>query len=326
MTNVARHADCSRHASLRITLSADTIATRGRGRRPGIRRLERRGGIGHGLASMRARAVSLGAEFRRGVAPLGRRGTRIAASPSPGGAAPHGDAVAAGAIRGEDGRVKPMSERERIRVALCRGQAIDARGAGRPPRCRIPTRLASVSMRPSSRPSRASARLPATFSSSTSICPACRASRASASSQRDSPEMRVLMLTVYEDEEKVFDSICNGASGYLAEEDAARAARRGRAPGAARGALPSRRRSRARIVRRFRNASRAPRGPSLFSRPRKSGCSGSWPTGTAISPRAISSEVTINTVRDHVRAIYEKLHVHSRSEAVSKALRRRFID
>ena len=36
--------------------------------------------------------------------------------------------------------------------------------------------------------------------------------------------------------------------------------------------------------------------------------------------------VTINTVRDHVRAIYEKLHVHSRSEAVSKGLRRRFIE
>lgn len=30
--------------------------------------------------------------------------------------------------------------------------------------------------------------------------------------------------------------------------------------------------------------------------------------------------VTINTVRDHVRAIYEKLHVHSKSEAVSKGL------
>ena len=29
------------------------------------------------------------------------------------------------------------------------------------------------------------------------------------------PEMRVLMLTVYEDEERVFESICNGASGYL---------------------------------------------------------------------------------------------------------------
>jgi DNA-binding NarL/FixJ family response regulator len=32
-------------------------------------------------------------------------------------------------------------------------------------------------------------------------------------------------------------------------------------------------------------------------------------------------DISINTVRSHVRSIYEKLHVHSKSEAVSKALR-----
>jgi DNA-binding CsgD family transcriptional regulator len=31
--------------------------------------------------------------------------------------------------------------------------------------------------------------------------------------------------------------------------------------------------------------------------------------------------ITVNTVRNHVRSVYEKLHVHSRSEAVSKAIR-----
>jgi DNA-binding CsgD family transcriptional regulator len=32
-------------------------------------------------------------------------------------------------------------------------------------------------------------------------------------------------------------------------------------------------------------------------------------------------DITVNTVRKHVRNIYEKLHVHSKSEAVSKAIR-----
>jgi DNA-binding NarL/FixJ family response regulator len=35
--------------------------------------------------------------------------------------------------------------------------------------------------------------------------------------------------------------------------------------------------------------------------------------------------VTVNTVRNHIRRIYEKLHVHTKSEAVSKALRGRLI-
>ncbi len=37
-------------------------------------------------------------------------------------------------------------------------------------------------------------------------------------------------------------------------------------------------------------------------------------------------EISINTVRDHIRSVYEKLHVHSKSQAVSKALRDRLIE
>jgi DNA-binding NarL/FixJ family response regulator len=36
-------------------------------------------------------------------------------------------------------------------------------------------------------------------------------------------------------------------------------------------------------------------------------------------------KVSVNTIRDHIRSIYDKLHVHSKSEAVSKALRNRLI-
>jgi DNA-binding CsgD family transcriptional regulator len=35
--------------------------------------------------------------------------------------------------------------------------------------------------------------------------------------------------------------------------------------------------------------------------------------------------VTVNTVRNHIRSIYDKLQVHTKSEAVSKALRARII-
>lgn len=47
--------------------------------------------------------------------------------------------------------------------------------------------------------------------------------------------------------------------------------------------------------------------------------------GYAYTNLAALLDISVNTVRNHIRAIYEKLHVHSRTEAVSKALRRRMI-
>jgi DNA-binding NarL/FixJ family response regulator len=43
--------------------------------------------------------------------------------------------------------------------------------------------------------------------------------------------------------------------------------------------------------------------------------------GSSYREAAVELEVTINTVRTHIRSIYEKLHVHTRSEAVAKAMR-----
>jgi DNA-binding CsgD family transcriptional regulator len=43
--------------------------------------------------------------------------------------------------------------------------------------------------------------------------------------------------------------------------------------------------------------------------------------GNSYQSAADRMEISINTVRDHVRSIYDKLHVHSKSAAVSKALR-----
>jgi DNA-binding NarL/FixJ family response regulator len=47
--------------------------------------------------------------------------------------------------------------------------------------------------------------------------------------------------------------------------------------------------------------------------------------GYKYSAAAEQLNISVNTVRDHIRSIYDKLHVHSKSEAVSKALRNRLI-
>ena len=138
------------------------------------------------------------------------------------------------------------------------------------------------------------------------------------------PEMRVLMLTVYEEEEKVFDSICNGASGYLLKKtppaqlvDAVRQARLGGTPLSPEVA--------GHIVRCFRKTRSAARPEPLLT-PQEVRLLRLLADGHSYQSASGALGVTINTIRDHVRAIYEKLHVHSRSEAVSKGLRRQLIE
>ena len=138
------------------------------------------------------------------------------------------------------------------------------------------------------------------------------------------PRTQILMLTVYEDEEKVFQSICNGACGYLLKKtppaqlvEAVRQARRGESPlspGIAR-----------HIVRLVQNRG-APNRPRSSLTPQEIALLKLLADGHGYKSSAERLEITINTIRDHVRNIYEKLHVHSKSEAVSQALRRKLIE
>jgi len=138
------------------------------------------------------------------------------------------------------------------------------------------------------------------------------------------PDLKVLMLTVYEDEEKVFEAICNGACGYLLKKtpplqiaEAVRQARRGGSP-----LSPEVARQ---IVRHFQNESAPKPGQSALT-PQERSLVRLLADGFSYQAAAERLDVSINTVRDHVRNVYEKLHVHSRSEAVSKALRRGLIE
>lgn len=138
------------------------------------------------------------------------------------------------------------------------------------------------------------------------------------------PQTRILMLTVYEDEEKVFESICNGASGYLLKKtppaqliEAVRQVRRGHSP-----LSPEIARQ---IVRLVQKRGRTARAPSPLTS-HELALLRLLADGHSYQSSAERLEITINTVRDRVRSIYEKLHVHSKSEAVSKALRGRLIE
>jgi len=133
------------------------------------------------------------------------------------------------------------------------------------------------------------------------------------------PDTAVLMLTAFQDEDRIFRSLCNGAGGYLLKKTPFD-----------------------RLLKHIREASTggAPMSPEIASK--VVGLFRKLPPPAAAPPALTDQEIaflelladghsyqsaadamalSINTVRNHVRSIYDKLHVHSKSAAVSKALR-----
>lgn len=134
------------------------------------------------------------------------------------------------------------------------------------------------------------------------------------------PELAILMLTVYADNDHVFEAICAGACGYLLKDtpparllDAIREAREGGSP-----MTPEIARK---VVTMFRRIA-PPRDETHRLTPRETEILRLLSEGHGYKTAAAALDLSIDTIRFHVRNIYEKLHVHSKSEAVVQALRR----
>ncbi len=137
------------------------------------------------------------------------------------------------------------------------------------------------------------------------------------------PQIEVVMLTVLAEQEKVFESICNGACGYLLKEtpparllEAIREARDGGAPMSPEIAR--------KVVKLFQQIS-PPEKLNERLTPQELRLLKLLAQGYSYARAANQLKISVNTVRAHIRAIYDKLHVHSKSEAVGKALRNRLI-
>ena len=133
------------------------------------------------------------------------------------------------------------------------------------------------------------------------------------------PSIRILMLSVYSDRDRLFTSICNGAHGYLLKStpparllDAITAARDGGSPFSPEMA--------SHMVGLFQKTGSRSKLTSQEHRLLV------WlAEGYSYQAAADKMNVSVNTIRNYVRAIYDKLHVHSKSEAVGKALRQGII-
>ena len=133
------------------------------------------------------------------------------------------------------------------------------------------------------------------------------------------PKLPTVVLTVYDDDARIFDALCAGACGYLLKKtpqarllESIREVLDGGAPMSPEVAR--------RVIALFR-AVRPPEKVDYELTPHETRLLRLLVEGHNYKTAAKELGVTVNTISYHMRRIYDKLQVHSKSEAVSKALR-----
>lgn len=144
---------------------------------------------------------------------------------------------------------------------------------------------------------------------------------------KEFPQIQILMQTVFEDDDRVFDSICNGASGYILKNhlntklvDAIRELRFGGSP-----MSPSIARKVLGKLQQIPQHVRPEAAPDYQLSPREKEVLGCIVNGLAYKMIADQLNISYETVRSHVKKIYEKLHVASLTEVVAKAINQKIV-
>ena len=138
------------------------------------------------------------------------------------------------------------------------------------------------------------------------------------------PQVKILMQTVFEENDKIFAAICAGASGYMLKKtvphkmiEAIRETYHGGAPMTASVAV--------KVLQMFRSQSSSDKKEYIDLSDREKEILALLVKGKSYRLIAAECFISIDTVSTHVRHIYEKLHVHSKSEAVAKAIHQKLI-
>jgi len=134
------------------------------------------------------------------------------------------------------------------------------------------------------------------------------------------PELLILMLTVYDDNERIFDALCAGACGYLLKKtpweklvESLKEAVDGGSPMSPEVAR--------RVITLFREI-KPPKDAAYELTPHEVRLLRMLVEGHSYKTAAAELHVSVNTIKFHLRHIYEKLQVRSRTEAVAKHLRK----
>jgi DNA-binding NarL/FixJ family response regulator len=139
------------------------------------------------------------------------------------------------------------------------------------------------------------------------------------------PDIDVLMLTIYEDSEKVFDALCAGACGYLVKKtppskllEAIKEVHEGGSPMSSQIARQ--------VITAFKESKDTKDEKQEFElSSREKEVINLLANGNNYQQIADQLFISVDTVRHHIKNIYRKLQVHTQSEAVAKAIRKRII-
>lgn len=142
--------------------------------------------------------------------------------------------------------------------------------------------------------------------------------------RKEFSDVAILMQTVFDEDEKVFDSIMAGANGYLLKQtrsaellQAIKDAHEGNSP-----MTPS---IAKKVLAHFRNLSAKPQPDNYGLTQREKEILQQLVEGKSYKMVADFLKISTYTVNDHIKNIYRKLQVHNAAEAVKKALKERIV-
>lgn len=145
--------------------------------------------------------------------------------------------------------------------------------------------------------------------------------------KKEFPHIQVLMQTVFEDDDRVFDSICAGASGYILKNhlntrlvESIQELQFGGSP-----MSPSIARKVLNKMQSVQQIIKPEQAPDYNLTPREKDVLACIVEGLSYKMIADKLFISYETVRSHVKKIYEKLHVASLTEVVAKAINQRIV-
>lgn len=142
--------------------------------------------------------------------------------------------------------------------------------------------------------------------------------------RKTNKQLPLIMLTVFDDNDNIFNAICAGASGYILKQYAVE-----EIPSAIRnvlsGGAPMTGSIARKVLQMLPAARTASQDESAQLSKREAGILQLLVNGHSYKMIAAELGLSIDTIRFHIKKIYDKLHVHSNTEAVSKAIKEKLI-